>query len=64
MRALWLVEDRVISRYNHLAQGVIKAEALNLKMAAWRFFSVTENVINTIQKIKFRRAQKTLLSLE
>ena len=63
MRALWWVEDRVISRYNHLAQGDL-AEALNLKMAAWRFFSFTEKVINTIKKIKFRRAQKTLLSLE
>ena len=39
---LWLVEDYVISCYNHPARGDNSTEALNFKMAAARFLDVSE----------------------
>ena len=44
--------------------AVIKAGALNFKMAALGFVSVTEEVMNMIKKIQFQIAQKMLVSLE
>ena len=56
---------RIVSYLSTITlREVIIAGTLNLKMAALCFVSVTEKVINTIKIIKFRRAQKTLLSLE
>ena len=52
VRALWLVEDCVISRCSQLAPG-----ALNTRMAASRFVSVTEEVMNA-KKRKF--SQKSI----
>ena len=40
MRALWLVENYVISRYNYLAWGDYNTEALIFKIAAARFLDV------------------------
>ena len=40
MRALWLVKNYVISRYNHPARGDYNIEALIFKMAAARFLDV------------------------
>ena len=40
MRALWLVENYVICRYNHPARGDYNIEALIFKMAAARFVDV------------------------
>ena len=45
VRALWLVEDCVISRCGQLAP-----RALNIRMAASRFVSVTEEVMNAKKK--------------
>ena len=42
MSALWLVEDYVISRYNHPARGDYNTEALIFKVAAARFLDVSE----------------------
>ena len=42
MRALWLVEDCVISCYNHPARDDYNTEALIFKMATARFFDVSE----------------------
>ena len=40
MRALWLVENYVISRYKYPARGDYNTEALIFKMAAARFLDV------------------------
>ena len=40
MRALWLVENHIISRYNHLARGDYNTKVLIFKMAAARFLDV------------------------
>ena len=40
MRALWLVENYVISCYNHPVRGDYNTEALIFKMAAARFLDV------------------------
>ena len=42
MRAHWLVENYVISRYNHPARGDYNTEALIFNMAAARFLDVIE----------------------
>ena len=49
MRAFWLVQNYVISRYNHLARGDY-SRALNFEMAASRFVNVTEEEINMIKE--------------
>ena len=49
MRAFWLVENDVLSRYNQLARGDY-SRALNFEMAASRFVNVTEEEINTIKE--------------
>ena len=46
MRALLLVEDYVISRYNHPAGGDYNTEALIFKMAAARFLNVSQEETN------------------
>ena len=61
MHVPWLVEDFVIPRYNHLARSsreMIIAGALNFKMAASRFVSVTRKRWTRWKKIPFQRAQK------
>ena len=40
MRALWLVKNYVVSRYNHPARGDYKTEALISKMAVALFRDV------------------------
>ena len=40
MRALWLVEDYVISCYNYPARGDYNTEALMFKIATARFLDV------------------------
>ena len=42
MRALWLVVNYVISRYNYLARGDYNTEALTFKMAAAQFLDVSK----------------------
>ena len=42
MHALWLVENYVISRYNHPARGDYNTEAPIFKMATTRFLDVFE----------------------
>jgi len=49
MRAFWLVENDVLSRYNQLARGDY-SRALNFEMAASRFVNVTEEEINMIKE--------------
>ena len=46
IRALRLVEDYVISRYNHTLRGDYNTEALIFKMAAARFLVVSEEETN------------------
>ena len=50
MRALWLVEDYVISRYNHPARDDYNTEALIFKMAAARFLHVFEEETNKMKE--------------
>ena len=38
MRTLWLVEDWIISCYNHPERGDYNTEALIIKLAAVRYF--------------------------
>ena len=47
---------------HHILFEVIIARALNFKMAASGFFSVTEEVMNMIKKFQFQIAQKMLVS--
>ena len=42
MRALWLVENYVTSRYNHPARGDYNTEALIFKMSVAQFLDVFE----------------------
>ena len=42
MRALWLVENYVVSRYNHPARSDYNTAAIIFKMAAARFFDEFE----------------------
>ena len=49
MRALWLVENYVISCYNHQARGDYNTEALIFKMAATRFLDEFEEETSKIK---------------
>ena len=46
MRALWLVENYVIFRYNHPARGDYNTEALIFKMVTTWFLDVFKEVTN------------------
>ena len=60
----WDVQPLIGRGLHHILFAVIKAGALNFKMAASGFVSVTEEVMNMIKKIQFQIAQKMLVSLE
>ena len=49
-----LVEDYVISCYNHLARGDY-SRSTNFQMAAWQFVDVSEEEINTMKEMQFRK---------
>ena len=50
MRALWLVENYVISRYNHPARGDYNTEALIFKIATARFLDVFGEETNRMKE--------------
>ena len=50
MRALGLVEDYVISRYNHPARGDYNTEALISKWPPQRFLDVSEEETNKMRE--------------
>ena len=52
MRAFWLVEDYVISCYNHPARGNYNNEVLIFKMDTARFLDVFEEETNEMKKKK------------
>ena len=52
MRAFWMVENYVISRYNHPAGSDYNTEALIFKMAAARFLDVF-----TEKQVKWKKMQ-------
>ena len=49
MGALWLVEDYIISLYNHPARGDYNTEALIFKMDTTRFLDVFEEEMNKMK---------------
>ena len=53
-----LVEDYVISCYNHLARGDY-SRGTNFQMAAWQFVDVSEEEINTMKEMQFRKVLRT-----
>ena len=50
MCTLWLVEDYVISRYNHPARGDYNTKALIFKMANVQFLDVFEEETNKMKE--------------
>ena len=50
MHALWLVEDCIISCYNHPAQGYYNTEALIFKMDTTWFLDVFEEETNKMKE--------------
>ena len=50
MRALWLVENYIISRYNQPARGDYNTEALIFKMDTMRFLDVFEEETNKMKE--------------
>ena len=52
MRTLWLVDDYIISCYNHPAGGDYNTEALIFKMDTARFLDVFEEETNKWKKMQ------------
>ena len=50
MCALWLVEDCIISCYNHPARGDYNTEALIFRVAAVRFLDVSDEKMNKMKE--------------
>ena len=49
-----LVEEYMISCYNYLARGDY-SRSTNFQMAAWQFIDVSEEEINTMKEMQFRK---------
>ena len=53
MHMLWLVEDYIISHYNHLVRGDYNTEALIFKVVAAWFLDVSEEETNKMKENTF-----------